>query len=148
VLEAPPEEVFEVVRSPLVVDPNNLPKRAELTIDHSASQSGPDQWGVGSISYGSLGSQKQEVVVTHCDPPHLVAYQVRQDGTTTTHGRAVCTLSPTQNGGTLLDMYSMSTPDDKSLFGWLIQLNYKQRTQHYLDKLVEQFGGEVLNIDN
>jgi hypothetical protein len=144
-LTAPPEKVFEVVSNPLI----GAPVGVKVSIDHSASQSGPDRWGVGSRIHADHENEENDLTICKYDPPHLIVQRSTQKKLKRTiRFTHIYKLEPTTDGGTLLTVHSYATPDDQPWFNWRYQRNYRRIFARDLGGLVAQFGGEVLEVTN
>jgi hypothetical protein len=140
ILNAPPQDVFEFLKVPIHRLHEKGYDEKYTTIDHSASDAGPGDWGVGSriqVNYhgwvdgGGLPLYRnlnfKKVVIAY-QPTRLIAFRSADDGDSkNAHYVQIWELKPSTQGGTELTGYYYATPDSTpildSLHHWAIQRN-------------------------
>lgn len=155
-LEAPPEEVFPNLLNPLLdaenleaqIASDNLPEGVKISIDHSASRSGPDKWGIGSVVQVQQKRRKDSIVVFECDSPHRVVHRVEtQFKKRTIRSTNLFTLEPTPDGGTILTTHWFSSANYTPWWNWSQQRIHELVMRRDLVRLVSRFGGEVISVE-
>ena len=148
-LKALPEEIFPTLLNPLLIDTENPPKGVEISIDHSASQAGPERWGIGSVVQIKQKERKDQAKVLQCKPhQHVEHGHISQTKRRTIRPTTVSELRPSPDGGTTVTLYWYASPDHKPWWLMSQQRAHELVLKRDLDRLVNQFGGKIVYIDN
>jgi hypothetical protein len=144
-LNASPQTVFDEIVNPIT----GVQTGVKVSIDHSASQSGPDRWGVGSTVHVSDEKLVYESTICKYEPPHLIVHRTAHSNpkrsVQLTH---ISELQTAPDGGTILTLRGYGDPDDDPWISWPYQRNFRHIVERDLGKLVAQFGGEVIEVSN
>jgi hypothetical protein len=147
VLDAPPEVVFADVIDP-IPDGDRIPKKAIVTIDHSRSDAGPNQWGTGSTFRGEYNGKSGEFTVIHCQPPYLVAHRkLVKSKSRTSRGLNVFELHRSQDGGTMMTVHLFMSTHKKPWWPGLLKWASGQSLKRDMGDLVHKHGGYYKLID-
>jgi hypothetical protein len=148
ILEAPPEKVFTEVAKLVKIDPEEFPESMEVSIDHSASQGGPDQWGVGSVLHLKELRREIELTIVQSEPYQLMVTQGwNQTKKRTIRSTITSVFQPSLDGGTIMTTYCFATPDDRPWPNWQYQRRIELAMHRELRKLVNKFGGKIVYVD-
>jgi hypothetical protein len=144
ILNAAQEEVFTYVSDPIGDEPL---KGFSATADHSASSSGADKTGVGSVFRAEYESKYEGLnitkTVTYYQPPNRIDFdQVIEWKGNITQLRSVMETKRISDGKTELTVSSSRVSGPKVRFAWLVKFRRQHQLNLAVDQVVEEFGGQ------
>lgn len=148
ILNAPINKVYERLLDISHGMKEDMPSGVFLLVDHSKSDAGSDQWGVGSTVQFKHGKHTAVAAIEACQRPNLIVVKVlhARNGQT---GRVTMTheLKETPDGKTNLTVSKYVSSPNKVSSSWISDWYRERSIKKSLSKMVEVFGGEVIRVE-
>jgi hypothetical protein len=125
-----------------------MPPGLSMVIDHSKSEAGPDQWGVGSTVLTKQGRISSVWSIDQCKRPNLIIVKgLHSLNDRIARSTQTYEIKQVDSQKTRLIITSYTSHSHKSITALFSNIIREQTMKKSLSRLVEDFGGEVVRVD-
>lgn len=148
-LDASIDRVYEFVLDLSYGPKQNLPSGATVSVDHSKSDAGLDQWGIGSAVQFRNGNHTAVAAIDSCQRPNLVITKaLHERNGQTARATTVHELKEVDGNKTNLTVSQYATLSEKVSATWISDWTRERSMKKSLSQLVEVFNGQVLRVES